>query len=180
MPDGFWTLGQQNEIKFVLDDSNGNEVSGLGTAWTIQVSLPGNNSFQASDGAATKAEIGNGWYYYLSTAVEASAQGDVAIRITHGSIRQQNLVYTVQAHPPRAILFPYRVEDGSAQPIAGVDVIFFTEAAMTNAVWRGITDFLGETRDTHGNQPYLDPGTYFVRRTHPQYSFNNPDMEVVP
>ncbi len=177
MADGYWTLDQQNEVKFVLDDVSGNEVAGLGTAWVINVSPPGNNAFAV--GVGTKAELSNGWYYYLSTAAEADALGDVALYITHGSIRQQNLVYTVEAHAGIAVIHPYVIVDVVSDPIQGVDVIFYSDIGMTRAVWRGVTDTFGASRDTSGNQPFLDAGTYYVWRQKTGFEFSNPDTEVV-
>ncbi len=177
MPDGFWTRNQQNEVKFVLDNTSGVEVAGLGTAWAINISPPGNNPFAV--GGGTKAEISDGWYYYLATAAEANALGDVALRITHASTRQQNLVYTVQAHPSGSSLHPYQVVDGAAAPIQGVEVIFNVDVAMSLSIWRGVTDTVGFARDDNQNQPFLDPGTYYVRRTKAGFNFANPDVEVV-
>lgn len=177
MPDGFWTLNQQNEVKFPLDDANGIEQAGLGTTWVINLSPPGNNPFAV--GLGTKAEISNGWYHYLATALEANAIGDVAIFITHATIRQQNLVYTVQSHASTSVLHPYTVKDGAGDPLEGVEVIFHTNTGMTQPVWRGVSNTFGITVDEGGAQPFLDPGTYFVQRIKAGFNFANPDTEVV-
>ena len=52
-----WKLSQVNLITFVLVDSAGAEVAGLGTAWTLQISKAG-GAFAGS--AGTKAEMANG------------------------------------------------------------------------------------------------------------------------
>ena len=64
MAQNYWVLDQQNLIVFVLVDSSGAEVSGLGTGFTLEISKAG-GAFNAS--AGVKAEISDGWYSYLCT-----------------------------------------------------------------------------------------------------------------
>lgn len=87
------TQNTTNLITFVLVDSNGDEVAGLGDAFTLTISKNG-GAFAAS--AGTKAEIGSGWYSYLFTASECDTIGALSIVITHASIKQQNLAYEVK------------------------------------------------------------------------------------
>ena len=84
-----WTLNAVHETDFVLVDSSGNEVAGLGTTWDIALRKVG-GAFVT--GAGTKAEIGSGWYRYTNTAGEADTLGPVAIRITGTGVAQQNLL----------------------------------------------------------------------------------------
>lgn len=173
---GAWKLSQQNLIKFVLVDGLGNEVSGLGTAWVIQLSKP-NAAFVT--GAGTKSETGSGHYQYLATAAEANTVGPVAIKITHASIIQQNLEYIVEQRTPLSVAFTYIVTDSvTSLPLDGVCVVFSTDSAGNNIVWNGYTDALGVARDLNGNLPRLDPGTYFVFRTLAGHIFSV-DTEVV-
>lgn len=79
-------------IVFVLVDDNGDELPGLGTAFTVQVSKNG-AAFAAS--AGTKAEIGSGFYSYALTAGETDTLGPLAVAINAAGAVQQNLVYEV-------------------------------------------------------------------------------------
>lgn len=80
------------KITFVLVDTSGTEVTGLGTGFTLQVSKNG-GAFAGS--AGTKAEIGSGWYSYVFDVTETDTAGPLAVKITHASIAQQNLLYDV-------------------------------------------------------------------------------------
>lgn len=170
---GVWTPNQQNKILFALVNSSGAEVSGLGGAFTLEISKNG-GAFVA--GAGTKAEIASGWYSYLSTAAEADTVGPVAIKITHGSIVQQNLEYVVKSRTVNAVTFTYTLTEppeGSGTPIADAEVIVYTDEAMTNRVTKGQTDAFGQV------EFFLDPGTYYFRRKKDGFTFDNPDTEVV-
>ena len=79
-------------IVFVLVDDTGDELPGLGTAFTVQVSKNG-AAFAA--GAGTKAEIGSGFYSYELTAEETDTLGPLAVAINATGAVQQNLVYEV-------------------------------------------------------------------------------------
>lgn len=173
---GAWKLSQQNQILFVLVDGLGNEVSGLGTNFVLQLSKAG-AAFAAS--AGTKAEISNGWYSYLATVAEANTVGPVAIKITHASIIQQNLEYCVEQRTPLSVSFTYTVtDDVTLLPLDAVCVTFTTDLAGNNIVWTGYTDSLGVSRDVYGQLPRLDPGVYFVHRQLAGHIFNV-DSEVV-
>lgn len=172
-----WILNQQNRITFVMVDSNGSEVSGLGSGFTLQLAKAG-GAFVASGG--TKAEMANGWYTYLATAAEANALGPVSIIVTGAGAIQQNLEYVVQQRNPNAISFTYTVTNVSTgAPLEGVEVTITTDSAGNNVIWNGDTDTLGVARDDEGRLPYLDPGTYFMWSQKAGYSFSNPDTEVV-
>lgn len=174
---GEWLLSQQNLITFVLVDASGNEVAGLGTGFTLELSKAG-GAFNAS--AGTKAEISDGWYSYESTAGEADTVGPVAILVTHASIAQQNLEYVVQSRNVNAIEFTYTVtDDVSLLPIDGVAIWISTDISGNNVVWSGSTDAFGVARDADSNLPRLDAGTYYFWRQHANYTFTDPDTEVV-
>lgn len=174
---GIWRKNQPNTILFVLTDENGEEVTGLGSTFTLRIRKVG-GSFVT--GAGTKSEIGLGWYQYVSTAGEASVSGPVAIVVTHASIDQQNLEYVVEDRVVNAVPFTYTLTStvGSA-PIAGADISFSIDSNPANSVWSGITDAFGVARDLNGNLPRLTPGTYSVFRYKPSYVFSDPDIEVV-
>ena len=173
-----WKLNQANRIVFVMIDSNGTEVTGLGGGGlTVEISKNG-AAFAAS--AGTKAEIANGWYTYLATVAEADTVGVVAIKVTGAGSVQQNLEYIVQQRNPNAIAFTYTVTNVSTgAPIEGVEVTITTDIAGNNVIWNGDTDTLGAARDDEGRLPYLDPGVYFFWSQKASYSFNNPDTENV-
>lgn len=174
---GAWQIDQANLITFVLVDSNGLEVTGLGSTFTLQISKAG-GAFAGS--AGTKAEIGNGWYKYTSTAGEANTVGPVAVKVTHASIVQQNLEYVVEQRTINAVDFTYTVtDDVTGDPIEGVYIVIATSSAGTNTVWAGHTDAFGVARDVNGYLPRLDPGTYYIWSQKTNYSFSNPDATEV-
>ncbi|MCC7208326.1 MAG: hypothetical protein IT323_13545 [Anaerolineae bacterium] len=172
-----WTLNQQNRITFVMVDAAGAEVAGLGNTFTLEVSKAG-AAFAASAGVG--AEIGNGWYTYLSTAAEADTVGPIAIRVNGAGCVQQNLEYVVAQRTPNAIAFTYTVIDSATLlPVEGVEVWFTTDAGGSNVVWTGVTDAFGVARDANGALPLLDPGVYAVWRQKPGFTTVNPDWETV-
>ena len=174
---GAWKLSQQNLITFVLVDSDGVEVTGLSDGFTLQLSKAG---AAFANSAGTKAEIGSGWYSYLSTAGEADTVGPIAIKVTHASTVQQNLEYVVEERTVEAVEFTYTVTDSvSTDPIDGVRIWISTNAGGTAIVWSGYTDALGVARDDAGALPRLDPGTYYIYRQRASYTFVDPDTEVV-
>lgn len=176
LSDGAWKLSQQNQILFVLVDGLGNEVSGLGTTWTLQISKAG---AAFANSAGTKAEIGSGWYSYLSTQNEANTVGGLAVKITHASIIQQNLSYVVEQRTPLSVSFTYTVtDDVTLLPLDAVCVQISTDSAGSNIVWTGFTDASGVARDIFGNLPRLDPGSYFIFKSLSGHVFSV-DSEVV-
>ena len=173
---GEWILSQQNKILFVLVDASGNEMAGLGTTWTLELSKNG-AAFAA--GGGTKAEVGDGWYSYLSTSGEADTRGPIAVKVTHASIVQQNLEYYVGGRNPTGVEFTYTVTDVlTSAPIEGVYCIFATDATFNSVVWTGNTDAFGVARDANNELPWLDPGTYYIRLQRSGYDFSD-DTEVV-
>ena len=172
-----WTLNQQNRIAFIMVDAAGAEVAGLGGAFILEISKNG-SIFAAS--AGTKAEIGDGWYTYLSTAAEANTVGVVAIKVTGVGAAQQNLEYAVKQRTPGAIEFTYTVTNNvTLNPIEGVEVWISTDVAGANIIWKGDTDALGIARDVNNEKPWLDAGTYYFWSQRSGFSFSNPDTEVV-
>lgn len=174
-----WELGQQNEIKFVLVTGAGTNQAGIGNAFVLKISKPGNTAFV--DGSGTKQEIGSGWYRYVSTAAEADTPGAVAIYLpAQGGAIEQNLEYVVKQRNALAIPFTYTVTyQLSGLPIPAVNISVTTDIAGNNVIWVGITDAFGVARDEDGNLPYLDPGTYYFWSQKTGIVFSNPDTEVV-
>lgn len=173
---GAWKLSQTNLITFVLVDSDGTEVTGLGTGFTLQISKAG-GAFAGS--AGTKAEIGSGWYKYTSTAGEADTVGPVAIKVTHASIVQQNMEYVCESRAITAIEFTYTVTNSvTAAAIEGVQVWFCPNGDTSRVIWYGVTDAFGIARDEAGSKPRLDPGTYTIVLQKAGYTFAN-DTETV-
>lgn len=170
-------LSQANMLDFVLVDSSGTEVTGLGSGFTLQLSKAG-GAFAAS--AGTKAEIGNGWYRYTTTADECNTPGPLAIKVTDLGVVQQNLLYMVQTFAAGAISFTYTLtRSDNGQPIEGAEVWISTDSVGNNVVWVGVTDALGVARDASGTLPYLDAGTYYFWRQKGGFTFTNPDTETV-
>lgn len=85
-------LMQSQLVAFVLVNSMGIEVQGLGSTFTVQISKNG-GAFAASTGA--KTEIGNGWYSYTLSTTETDTEGALAMRVTATGVQQQNLVYQI-------------------------------------------------------------------------------------
>lgn len=174
---GEWAIGQTNTILFVLVDSDGLEITGLGTGFTLEISK-GLGSFAAS--AGTKGEIGAGWYYYTATAGESDTAGPVAVKVTATGAVQQNLEYVVASRTITAVEFTYTLTDDlSSDPIAGAQVWISVVADGSKVTWYGVTDNFGVARDAAGKLPRLDPGTYYIFRQHQSYTFSDPDTEVV-
>lgn len=174
---GIWKKDQPNTVLFVLIDETGEEVTGLGDTFTLQISKSG-GAFAASGG--TKSEVGLGWYKYVSTASESNTAGPVALVITAAGTVQQNLEYVVEDRVVTAVEFTYTVTRSTdSSPIAGADVSFSVNSNPANSVWTGVTDAFGVARDLHGNLPRLSPGSYYVFIYKPGFVFENPDTEVV-
>lgn len=173
---GIWRKNQPNTILFVLSDSSGVEVAGLGSTFVVQLSKTG-NPFAASGG--TKSEIGLGWYKYVSTISEADTSGPIALVVTGAGVVQQNLEYTVEDRVVNAIEFTYTLTNtATSLPIPGADVSFSIDNNPANTVWTGITDAFGVARDLNGNLPRLVSGSYFVFSYRPGFVFNV-DQEIV-
>jgi hypothetical protein len=172
---GEWTPNQANRILFVMADSSGLELAGLGNTFTLQLSKNG-AAFAGS--AGTKAEIGNGWYSYLSTVAEANTLGPIAIIVSGAGAVQQNLEYVVATRVSGAIAFTYTLTNSvTLLPIEGAIVTFATDNLIQNIVWVGVTDAFGVAR-SDGNLPYLSPGTYYIRSIKSGFTFAI-DTEVV-
>lgn len=165
------TLNQANLITFVMVDSGGIEVAGLGTTFTVQVAK-NTGAFAAS--AGTKAEISDGWYGYTLTAGECDTVGALSVKVTGAGCVQQNLSYFVGGANAGAVPFTYTLtstEDSA--PIAGAAVWVTTDSAGSNTIASGTTDAAGEVLF------YLQVGTYYVWRALSGYTFDNPDVEAV-
>lgn len=93
-------IGTTQKLDFVLVDSAGVEVPGLGAVFTVLISKNG-GALGASAGA--KAEIGDGWYSYTLTATETDTAGPLALAITGVGTVQQNLLYQVTGYNLSAI-----------------------------------------------------------------------------
>ncbi len=170
-----WVRLQQNLITFVMVDNLGVEVPGLGAGFVLQLSKAG-NPFAPS--AGVKAEIGLGWYRYLSTVLEADTIGPVSIVVTGAGAVQQNLEYVIEHRVIYAVEFTYTLTDPLAVPIPGALVWMALDALVSNIIWSGVTDAFGVARDIDGGLPWLDPGTYYIRSQKPGYTFPV-DTEVV-
>lgn len=174
---GAWLQDQANTILFVMVDSGGTEVPGLGTGFTLEISKNG-GAFSA--GIGTKSEVGSGWYKYVTTAGEADTRGPVAVKVTHASTIQQNLEYVVEGRNAEAIEFTYTLTDSSTgDPIEGASIWICSDSGGTNVLWAGTTNSLGVAVDENSRKPWLDAGTYYIFRQKTGYIFSDPDTEVI-
>lgn len=172
-----WELGQQNLVTFVMIDGSGSELSGILGSMSVEISKSG-AAFGAAGGVL--AEIGSGWYSYLSTAAEADTVGPISIRVTAAGAQQQNLEYVVKQRNINGVEFTYTVVDNLATPIEGVIVSITTDIAGTKVVFSGVTDTFGVLRHADTDElPFLDPGSYYFWSQKAGYSFTNPDLEIV-
>lgn len=173
---GEWLLNQANRITFYLQSSAGAAVTGLGSGFTLTLAK---NTAAFGASAGTKAEIGNGWYTYLATAGEADTIGTVAVKVTGAGAVEQKLEYVVKQRNAGAIAYTYTVtRSDNANPIEGVSVWFATDSSFANIVFTGTTDTFGVLRDSNGNLPLLDAGTYHIRLQKAGFNFSD-DTEVV-
>lgn len=168
----------QARLKFVMADSGGNFVTGLGGALTIEVNTGNNAGFAAGTGA--QGELGNGAYYYDIPVAETADLGGVLVYITGAGAIEQMLLCRVKTHSISCIEFTYTVtESGTGNPIDGAGVAISTDIAGNNIIWNGTTDAFGVARDLNDEVPCLDAGTYYFWAERAGYSFTNPDTEVV-
>lgn len=167
----FLELGQENEITFVMVDSNNNEVAGLGSGFTLLISK---NGGAAAASAGTKSEISGliGFYRYVLTVEESLPSGSRSIQVTGSGAVRQNLEYVVRGRNVNAEERDYRVvEPDETTPIPDADVYFSIDLAGTNIVWEGVSDTFGYARDVNGLKPWLQDGTYYVRVIKEGYTF---------
>lgn len=170
-------LDQVQTITFVMINSAGTEISGLGSGFSLEVSKAG-GAF--ASGAGTKSEISNGWYSYEFDIGELDTVGPLSVRVTGTGCVQQNLAYNVISGVVGAIEFTYTITNSvTLLPIEGVEVWFTTDIGGQNVVWKGDTDAFGVARDDNENLPMLDVGTYYVWRQKTGFVFADPDIEVV-
>lgn len=173
-------LDQANMITFVMVDANYTEVPGLGATFTLEVSKAG-GIFVAS--AGVKAEISDGWYSYTLTAAECDTIGPLSVLVTGAGCIQQNLEYVIQQRTAGCVDYTYTVTDSvTLLPIPDAEVWIATDLAMAHIVWSGTTDAFGVARDSFGNLPCLDAGSYFLRKHRVGYIDDDlpADIEVVP
>jgi hypothetical protein len=79
-------------IVFVLTDSGGMEVTGLGSGCSVALAK---NGADFATGAGAKDEIGNGWYSYQLSAADTDTVGPLAVKVTGTGVKQVNLTYEI-------------------------------------------------------------------------------------
>ena len=101
--------------------------------------------------------------------IEATVDGDT------GGISYSFTAYTqLGGAAAGAISWTYTLTVAeTAIPIDGAAVWVTTDLAGTNIIASGVTDDAGEVTF------YLDAGTRYIWRSHAEYNFVNPDIEVV-
>lgn len=171
------TANQINAVEFVMVDATDTELTGL----TVAVSVSKNGAAFAA-GSGTASEIGSGWYRYVLPAAECPP-GVIAVKVTAGGARQQNLVYAVAvatsgvipSPPAGAIAFDYTLTNSvTSAPVAGASVWATTDIAGLYVVATGVTDSNGVV------VLYLQPGTYqFWASKSPDFDQSGPDEEIV-
>ena len=170
-----WLVNQANRVTFVMVDSNYVELTGL----TLVIELGKDGGAFAPD-AGTWGEMGNGWYWYLSTTGEADTIGPISIKITAVGALQQNLEYTVVQRTSGFAFWSYQVTYLGV-PVDGVRVWVTPDlAGALDPIWTGYTDVNGNAKDDIGNDPLVPLGTnYFWKWKAGWKDLDNPDAEVV-
>lgn len=155
----FIRLNQTQRVSFVMIDSLGSEVPGLGNSFTALVSKNG-GAFAPSTGL--KGEISDGWYFYDLTSVETNTVGPLSMKVDGAGCIQQNLEYVVEQRVVSAINYTFTVTNFlTAGPIDGADVWITSDIAGLNLVWQGYTNAFGVALDVNNDLPKLDPGTWY-------------------
>lgn len=99
------------------------------------------------------------------TAVSGSVVGEITAAITAGSAGSTEVT-------------DITIDDGT-NPIEGAALWISTDSTGTNVVWSGTTDASGNPKDNNGNNPFLDPGTYYIWAQLGGYTFSNPTSHTV-
>ena len=123
--------GKPGEIDFVLGDAAGNEVVGLGSSFTLKISV---GSSSLALGAGTKSEIGQGVYRYVATIGECSTPGAGMIVITAPGCVQQNLPITIEAPVAGGVPFTYTLTSSiDSSPICSAPHRFISSISASTA-----------------------------------------------
>lgn len=125
----YWSYNAVQTIYFPLVDSSRNEVTGLGSGFTVQLVKPGTTAYITLTG--TKGEVGNGIYYYTNLATDADLGGQGLLKITDPGAIQQNI--TVYIGGGFVWTAPIRTLTQSAASVASA----VSGAVLT--VYRGVT-----------------------------------------
>lgn len=132
------------------------------------------------NGVHPTEEVGGG--IYTRAYVDDPATYDYFAYAHYTGVTVLDSVYSLQGTPAfncclpgaGAIEFIYTLTDSvTGLPIAGADVWVTTDIAGVNIIASGTTDVFGNVTF------WLDPGTYYLWRQRPGYTFANPDTEVV-
>jgi len=171
-----WEPNTQNEVTFPMVDAADVELAGL--TLTILIRYGGGN-FQAALGTWNELVGATGWYNYISTTTEA-AVGPISIVVTAPGAKQQNLEYVCGVRNSGFVYWPYVVyREGTTTPIEGVRVEVYDNPSKTGFPhFKGTTNSFGEARDSDGNYPLLDPGTWYFFKKKGGWDFDV-DTEVV-
>lgn len=103
-------------------------------------------------------------------AAAVSAAVDAVLTAAHGAGSWQ----TTGAPGTGSVTFTYTMTSQlTGLPLDGVFVWVSTDLAGANVIASGSTDAFGNVVF------FLDPGTYYFWRRHSQFTFGNPDTEVV-
>lgn len=104
----------------------------------------------------------------IPTALQIATQVDATLATAHGSG-----TWGVTA-PSGQVAFTYALtRSDNGLPIAGATVWMTSDIAGNSLVGSGVTNATGNVMF------FLTPATYYVWRQHPDYSFVNPDTEIV-
>src|SRR4030066_41168 len=98
-------IGTTKKLAFVLLDTDGNEVAGLGSTFTVTYSKNG-AAFAAGSGA--KTEVGSGAYTYDQVADETDTRGPLLYEITGAGTDVQRLLSEGVGYAPSQAAGPYR------------------------------------------------------------------------
>ncbi|OGO26428.1 MAG: hypothetical protein A2136_05480 [Chloroflexi bacterium RBG_16_54_11] len=107
-------IGTVRKLEFVLLDTNGDEVTGLGSTFTVTYSKNG-AAFAAGSGA--KTEVGSGAYTYDQVADETDTRGPLLYEITGAGTDVQRLLFEVVGYAPSQPAGPYILTTSEAATV---------------------------------------------------------------
>jgi hypothetical protein len=145
-----WIPNQRNLITFILADAMGMRLKAWTTTFTLVIAKAGGALVA---GVGDKAEMGSGWYSYLSTQAEADTPGPVSISATGPGVEAAEFgVCGAGGGTVTAVPFTYTMTStATLLPIEAVKVQICVSSDGSGVVWTGYTDAFGVARDASGN-----------------------------
>jgi hypothetical protein len=173
----FKNVAGQKEYVYAHDVSADQAKTGDAANITAYISQDGSGIAQSNDVNPTELDATNMKGVYAFDVTQAETNGNVVVTVAvsgTANIRIDPVVThtIIPAAGAGSVSFSYVVLS-SGDPIFGVEVQAYTNEAATNRVARGFTDATGTVVFQ------LPTGNIYFVSFHPDFSFDNPDLEVV-